>query len=62
MLGNPLLVIFQHFIDRAQEEGPKGLRGNHRGNVTKILDWGKEHGYTVILQYLFTPIWQPVRR
>ena len=43
---------FEHFIDKAKREGAKDLRGSRQDNVTKILDWGIEHEYTVVLQYL----------
>ena len=43
---------FEHFIDKAKREGARDLRGSRQDKVTKILDWGIEHEYTVILQYL----------
>jgi len=43
---------FQHFVDKAKKEGAKDIRGSRRDEVTQILDWGIEHEYTVILQYL----------
>lgn len=43
---------FQHFVDKALRQGAKDLRGSRQDKVTKILDWGIEHEYTVILQYL----------
>ncbi len=43
---------FEHFVDKARREGAKDLRGSRQDKVTKILDWGIEHEYTVILQYL----------
>jgi bacterioferritin len=43
---------FAHFVDKSKREGAKDLRGNKQSKVTKILDWGIEHEYTVILQYL----------
>jgi len=43
---------FQHFVDKAKKERAKDLRGRRRDEVTQILDWGIEHEYTVILQYL----------
>jgi len=43
---------FQHFVDKAQKEGAKDLRGIRQDRVAQILDWGIEHEYTVILQYL----------
>ena len=43
---------FQHFVGKAQKEGAKDLRGVRQDRVAQILDWGIEHEYTVILQYL----------
>ncbi|MGQ9545749.1 MAG: ferritin-like domain-containing protein [Dehalococcoidia bacterium] len=43
---------FQHFATKARKEGLKDLSGSRQDEVTKILDWGIEHEYTVILQYL----------
>ncbi len=44
---------FEHFIEKAKKEGMKDLRGNRKDSVAKTLDWGIEHEYTVVLQYLF---------
>ena len=43
---------FKHFVDKAQKEEAKDLRGVRQDRVTQILDWGIEHEYTVLLQYL----------
>jgi bacterioferritin len=43
---------FQHFVDKARKEGAKDLRGSRQDRVAQILNWGIEHEYTVILQYL----------
>jgi bacterioferritin len=43
---------FAHFVDKAVKEGAKDLRGDHKGKETDILNWGIEHEYTVVLQYL----------
>jgi bacterioferritin len=43
---------FQHFVEKAKKEGAKDLRGSRQDEVTKVLNWGIEHEYTVILQYL----------
>jgi len=43
---------FEHFVTKAQKEGSKDLRGSRQDKVTKVLNWGIEHEYTVILQYL----------
>jgi len=44
---------FQHFVDKAQKEGARDLRGSRQDKVAQTLNWGIEHEYTVILQYLF---------
>ena len=43
---------FQHFVGKAKKEGAKDLRGKRHDKITKTLNWGIEHEYTVILQYL----------
>ncbi|MFC1935879.1 ferritin-like domain-containing protein [Chloroflexota bacterium] len=43
---------FQHFVEKAKKEAAKDLRGSRQDRVTQLLDWGIEHEYTVILQYL----------
>jgi len=43
---------FQHFVEKAEREGAKDLRGTQQDRVTDILNWGIEHEYTVVLQYL----------
>ncbi len=43
---------FQHFVDKAQKEGAKDVRGSRQDRTTQILNQGIEHEYTVILQYL----------
>jgi bacterioferritin len=50
---------FRHFVDKAQREGARDLRGSRQDKVTKILDWGIEHEYTVILQYLLQSYMTP---
>ena len=44
---------FEHFADKAQREGAEDIRGNRTDRITRALNWGIEHEYTVILQYLF---------
>ena len=44
---------FQHFVDKAQKEGAKDIRGSRQDKVIQALNWGIEHEYTVILQYMF---------
>ncbi len=43
---------FEHFVTKARKEGLTDLRGSRQDTVIKVLDWGIEHEYTVILQYL----------
>lgn len=43
---------FEHFVDKAKKEDAKDRRGARRDRITEILDWGIEHEYTVVLQYL----------
>jgi bacterioferritin len=44
---------FGKFIQEAKREGVTDLRGSHSDDTIKALNWGIEHEYTVILQYLF---------
>ena len=44
---------FEHFVEKAQKEGAKDVRGSRTDRVIQTLNWGIEHEYTVILQYLF---------
>ena len=43
---------FEHFVEKSQREGAKDLRGTRQDKTMKTLDWGVEHEYTVILQYM----------
>ncbi len=43
---------FGHFVEKAGKEGVRDVRGNRQDRVVEILNWGVEHEYTVILQYL----------
>jgi bacterioferritin len=43
---------FEHFVNKAQKEGAKDLRGSREDRIARVLNWGIEHEYTVILQYL----------
>jgi len=43
---------FEHFVEKAQREGAKDVRGNRQDKTAQTLNWGIEHEYTVILQYL----------
>jgi bacterioferritin len=44
---------FVHFVEKSAREGASDHRGDRNDKVTKMLNWGIEHEYTVILQYLF---------
>jgi len=50
---------FQHFVDKSKREETTDLRGNRKDDVTKVLNWGIEHEYTVILQYLLSSYLTP---
>jgi bacterioferritin len=50
---------FQHFIDKSKREETTDLRGSRKDDVTKVLNWGIEHEYTVILQYLLSSYLTP---
>ena len=50
---------FEHFVEKAQREGTRDIRGTRQDNVTRILNWGVEHEYTVILQYLLHSYMSP---
>jgi len=43
---------FTHFVEKVERESVKDLRGDRQDKVAQILNWGIEHEYTVILQYL----------
>ena len=43
---------FKSFAGKADREGMKDLRGERKDKVAKVLNWGIEHEYTVVLQYL----------
>ncbi len=44
---------FAHFVEKAQREKAKDLRGSRADKVVQTLNWGITHEYTVILQYMF---------
>ncbi len=50
---------FAHFVEKAQKKGARDIRGRLQDSVTKVLDWGIEHEYTVILQYLLHSYMSP---
>jgi bacterioferritin len=43
---------FEHFVTKGRREGLKDLRGSQQDKVVQTLNWGIEHEYTVVLQYL----------
>jgi bacterioferritin len=43
---------FEHFVDKAKREGATDQQGDRKDEVTDVLNWGIEHEYTVILQYM----------
>jgi bacterioferritin len=43
---------FEHFVTKARKESLRDLRGSRQNKVVQTLNWGIEHEYTVILQYL----------
>ncbi len=44
---------FKHFVEKAEREGMQDVRGSRSDRTVQTLNWGIEHEYTVILQYLF---------
>jgi len=44
---------FEHFVEKVERKGLKDLRGKQDGATAKEINWGIDHEYTVILQYLF---------
>ena len=43
---------FKSFAGKADKEGMKDIRGGRKDKVAAMLNWGIEHEYTVVLQYL----------
>lgn len=43
---------FQHFVEKARRKGATDLRGECNDKVAQTLNWGIEHEYTVVLQYM----------
>jgi bacterioferritin len=43
---------FAHLVDKVKKEDMKDLRGPRKDKVADTLNWGIEHEYTVIIQYL----------
>jgi bacterioferritin len=52
---------FKHFVEKAQKEGAEDVRGSRQDEVARVLNWGIEHEYTVILQYLLHSYMSPSR-
>jgi bacterioferritin len=50
---------FQHFVEKAKKERAEDVRGGRQDEVTKALNWGIEHEYTVILQYMLQSYLSP---
>jgi len=50
---------FVHFVDKAKREGSTDHRGDKKDEVTEVLNWGIEHEYTVILQYMLQSYLSP---
>ena len=43
---------FEHFVQKSHRETMEDVRGTKSDDMIKTLNWGIEHEYTVILQYL----------
>jgi len=44
---------FEHFVEKSARKEMKDIRGSSSDKTTETLNWGIEHEYTVILQYIF---------
>jgi bacterioferritin len=44
---------FRHFVEKASRDGLTDVRGARDDRTVQLLNWGVEHEYTVVLQYLF---------
>ena len=44
---------FEHFVEKSKREGTQDIRGERKDDTAGTLNWGIEHEYTVVLQYLF---------
>ena len=44
---------FEHFVEKAQRQGMKDIRGSRSDKTAETLNWSIEHEYTVILHYMF---------
>jgi len=45
--------VFQHLAEKVAREGMADVRGTRDDRTVRLLNWGIDHEYTVILQYLF---------
>lgn len=43
---------FKDFVKEASKEGLKDIRGKRTDRLAEVLNWGIEHEYTVVIQYL----------
>ena len=50
---------FEHLVEKAGKERASDRRGDRRDKVAEMLNWGIEHEYTVILQYLLHSYMSP---
>lgn len=44
---------FEHFVAKSDKEGLVDIRGERKDSVASFINWGIEHEYTVVLQYLW---------
>jgi bacterioferritin len=50
---------FEHFVEKATRELSRDVRGDRADRTAETLNWGIEHEYTVILQYLLHSYMNP---
>jgi bacterioferritin len=50
---------FVHFVDKSKREKATDHRGDKKDEVSEVLNWGIEHEYTVILQYMLQSYLSP---
>jgi bacterioferritin len=50
---------FVHFVEKSKREKATDHRGNKKDEVSEVLNWGIEHEYTVILQYMLQSYLSP---
>ncbi len=43
---------FEHFVEKSHRETMEDVRGTKSDDTIRTLNWGIEHEYTVVLQYL----------